>query len=71
MGFALLIVAALTLYLIWCLVRGKIYLTTGTDLRRRTVTVDRATKPVTFWLTWSGSLVALVIFTFMLLRHSG
>ena len=58
----------LAAYLLWSLIGGKIFLTKGTDLRRQTVTVDRETSPITFWVVWSSSTAGLIIFTLMLLR---
>ena len=56
-------------YLLWSLVGGKIFLTKGTDLRRQTVTVDRQTSPITFWVVWASSTAGLIVFTLMLLRN--
>ena len=56
-------------YLLWSLMRGKIFLTKGTDLRRQTVTVDRQTSPITFWVVWASSTAGLIVFILMLLRN--
>ena len=69
MFLTVLILIIFAAYLLWSLIGGKIFLTKGTDLRRQTVTVDRQTSPITFWVVWSGSTAGLVIFTLMLLRN--
>lgn len=56
------------LYLAWCLVKGKIFVTLGTDLHKNTRLVDRDENPRTFWVTWAISAVALVVFAGYLIR---
>ncbi len=68
MFLSVLILIIFAAYLLWSLVGGKIFLTKGTDLRHQTVTLDRQTSPITFWVVWSSSAAGLIIFTLMLLR---
>ena len=55
-------------YLVWCLLKGKIFVTLGTDLRKQTRLIDRDENPKTFWVTWLISAAALVIFAVYLAR---
>ena len=65
-GIVILIGGAI--YLAWCLAKGKIFVTLGTDLHRNTKLIDREDRPKTFWITWVISAVALVILAIYLLR---
>jgi hypothetical protein len=65
-GIVLVILGGL--YLAFCLVRGKIFLTAGTDLKRQTKIIDRETSAVTFWVTWVASAVGLAVFAVYLIR---
>ena len=59
------------LYLAWCLAKGKIFVTLGTNLNKNTRLIDREAKPGTFWITWLTSAVALAIFAIYLIRTAG
>jgi len=56
------------LYLTWCLAYGRIIVTLGTDLHKKTSLVDRNINPTTFWIAWVASAGALVLFAAFLLR---
>ena len=68
MWIGILFIAAGGLYLAWCLTKGKIYVTLGTDLHKNTRLIDREDSPTTFWVTWVTSVTALVIFAAYLIR---
>ena len=68
MWIGIAVVVGAGIYLTWCLVKGKIFLTLGTDLRKQTRIIDRNESPVAFWVTWVTSAVALVIFLVYLAR---
>lgn len=68
MWIGIIVIIGGGLYLAWCLSKGKIFLTTGTDHNKKTRLIDRKDKPTTFWITWVASAVALIIFAVYLLR---
>jgi hypothetical protein len=68
MWLGILLILGGALYLVWCLVAGKIVVTIGTDLRKKTSLVERQTSPMTFWIAWLGLAGALVIFSIFLIR---
>jgi hypothetical protein len=68
MWIGILIILAGGLYLAWCLAKGKLFVTLGTDLHKNTKLIDRADRPETFWITWVTSAIALIIFAIYLIR---
>ena len=68
MWIGILFIVVGGLYLLWCLARGKIFVTLGTDLRKNTKLIDRKDKPGTFWLSWVISTIALTVFAIYLVR---
>lgn len=64
----LVIVGIVGLYLAWCLAKGKIFVTLGTDLHKNTKLISREDRPATFWITWITSVIVLIIFAIYLIR---
>jgi hypothetical protein len=65
---AIVVIAGGVIYLAWCLIMGKILVTLGTNLHKKTRLVDRDDNPKTFWTAWVISAGALIIFTVFLIR---
>jgi hypothetical protein len=68
MWISVLVVLGGMIYLAWCLVGGKIFVTLGTDLHKNTKLVEREDRPGTFWITWVASAIALTLLAFYLIR---
>jgi len=68
MWIGILFIVGGGLYLAWCLAKGKIFVTLGTDLRKNTRLIDRNDRPGTFWITWAISAVVLILFAIYLIR---
>ena len=68
MWFGILLILGGAFYLVWCLAAGKIVVTIGTDLRKKTSLVERQTSPTTFWIAWLGLAGALAVFSIFLIR---
>ena len=56
------------LYLTWGLIAGKIFVTLGTDLHKKTGLVERESNPTTFWIGWVSTACVLVVFAVFFLR---
>lgn len=56
------------LYLAWYLVKGKIIVTLGTDLRKKTRLVVWEINPTSFWIARVAAAGALLLFTGFLVR---
>ena len=68
MWIGILVIIGGAVYLAWCLARGKIFVTLGTNLHKNTKLIDREDRPGTFWITWATSATALMIFIIYLIR---
>lgn len=68
MWIGVLLILGGGLYLAWCLIKGKIFVTLGADLHKNTKLIDREVRPGTFWVTWVISTIALIIFAVYLFR---
>ena len=68
MWIGILLILGGAFYLAWCLVAGKIVVTIGSDLRKKTSLVERQTSPTTFWIAWLGLAGALAVFSMFLIR---
>lgn len=68
MWIGVLFILAGGVYLAWCLVVGKVLVTLGTDLHKKTRLVDRETSPRTFWIGWVVSAGALILFSVFFIR---
>jgi hypothetical protein len=68
MWIGILVILVGGLYLAWCLVKGRIVATLGTDLHKKTSLVDRDTNPTTFWIAWVASAGALILFAAFFIR---
>ena len=68
MWISVLVVLGGMVYLAWCLVGGKIFVTLGTDLHKNTKLVEREDRSGTFWITLVASAIALTLLAFYLIR---
>ncbi len=68
MWLGIIVILGIGIYLAWSLVKGKIFFTSGTDLRRQTRLINREDQPTTFWVAWGSSAIALIIATVYLIR---
>jgi len=68
MWIAILVILVGGLYLVWCLMNGRIVATLGTDLHKKTSLVDRNSNPTTFWIAWVASAGALILFAAFIIR---
>ena len=68
MWIGIMFVIAGAAYLVWSLLSGRIFVTLGTDLHRKTRLVSRDERPKTFWLTWVISAIGLLLISVFLIR---
>lgn len=68
MWIGILFIVAGGLYLAWGLIVGRIFVTLGTDLHKKTGLVNRQDSPTTFWIAWVSTACAIVVFAVFFLR---